>query len=62
LNASLQNTNLGQDKWKKTQNLTSLCSMLSNFKRRNLFSCWFWFESWESGERKCMEELAFLFR
>ncbi len=45
---------------KKLQNLRSLCSMLSNLKKRNLFSCWFLFESWESGDRKCMEESILL--
>jgi hypothetical protein len=45
----------------KLQNL-SLCSMLSNLKKKNLFSCWFWFESWDSGERECMEESALLSR
>ncbi len=45
----------------KLQNLRSLCSMLSNLKKRNLFSCWFWFESWKSGERICMEESTLLF-
>ncbi len=64
LNANLQNYKarriqiLDKTNETKLQNLRSLCSMLSNLKKRNLFSCWFTFESWESGGRECMEESA----
>ncbi len=44
----------------KLQNLRNLCSMISNLKKRSLFSCWFWFESWKNGERECMEESTLL--
>ncbi len=45
----------------KKINLRSLCSMFLNLKKRNLFSCWLWFESWKRGRERIQRRISFSF-